>query len=155
MCPVETLLSAPQTSVESERAERTHTTTAEQDGAQSTHMNGSSDAAPAQPHSKENGSASAQHDSTAAERSEEKSAQLPAASAPNGLDLPSVPHPREELQGAGAAGASEARDEGEPPLSGKEREVLDGSGAEGKGGFRFSKGAYFIGKCVWGKVRSS
>ena len=144
-----------QTTVMSERAERTQATAAEQGGAHRADMKSNSDAKPAQPHLKQNHSADAQQHGTTARGAEEDSAELPAASGVNGLDLPSVPQPEKELQGRAANGASEAMDEEEPPLSGKEREVLDGSGAEEEGGFQFTKGAYFIGKCVWGKVTSS
>ncbi len=143
-----------QTSVADERAERTHTTPTGQDDVHFSEANGDSDAKHAQPHSKENGSASAQQDSSTAAGAEQKSTELPSTVAVNGLDLHPAPQP-EQHRDAEADSASGAKHEKEPPLSGKEREVMDASGGEEKGGFKFSKGAYFIGKAVWGKVHHS
>ena len=121
----------------------------EQDGAHSTDANGDSAPEPAQAHLKENGSA--EQDSSTLAGAEQKSTELASAPGTNGLDLYPSPRPEEGLQGAAADSASEASDKKQPPLSDKEREVVDGGGGE-KGGFKFSKGAYFIGKAVWGKV---
>ncbi|CAL5218834.1 g565 [Coccomyxa viridis] len=142
---------AKQTSVASERAERTPTTAAEQDGAHSTDANGDSNTKPAQTHLEQNGSANTQPDSATAAEAEHRSTGLPSAPRVNGLDLHPAPQPEEKTQGAAADSASGAAHQQQPPLSDKEREVVNGSGGEEKGGFKFSKGAYFIGKAVWGK----
>lgn len=139
--------------MESERAERTPKTAAEQNGIHSRDADVDSAAEPGQPQLKENGSASAQQDSATAAGAEQKSTELPPVPGVNGLDLHPASQPEEKLQGAAADDASEASDKKQPPLSDKEREVVDGSGEEEKGGFKFSKGAYFIGKAVWGKVK--
>ncbi len=141
-----------QTSVASERAERTPTTAAEQDGAHSTDANGDSNTKPAQTHLEQNGSANTQPNSATAAEAEHRSTGLPSAPRVNGLDLHPAPQPEEKTQGAAADSASGAAHQQQPPLSDKEREVVNGSGGEEKGGFKFSKGAYFIGKAVWGKV---
>ena len=141
-----------QTSALSERAERTASTTADQDGVDSRRLDGDNDAKPTQMHLKENGSASAHQDSNGAAGAEQTSAGPTSALGVNGSGLHSAPQPEQQLQGTAADHASETEGRDEPPLSGKEKEVLGGSGGEEKGSFRFSKGAYFIGKCVWGKV---
>lgn len=141
-----------QTSVSSERAERTVSTTAKQDGVHIRKSDGDCDAQPRQTRLKENGSASAHQDSNSAAGAEQKSAEPTSAVGVNGSGLHTAPQPEEHPQGTAAEFAPEADGRDEPPLSGKEREVLDGSKGEEKGGYQFSKGAYFIGKCVWGKV---
>lgn len=110
----------------------------------------SSAAKAAQEYLAENGIVSAQQSSIITDSASESKAEPLAASEYNGLDLHPAPQD-ENLKDADANVSSETRNSKESS-SGKEGAADDGIADQKKGDYQFSKGAYFIGKCVWGKV---
>lgn len=113
----------------------------------------SSAAKAAQDYLAENGIVSAQQSSIITDSASESRAEPSAASERNGLDLHPAPQD-EKLKDADANGSSETGNSKESS-SGNDGAADDEGADEKKGDYQFSKGAYFIGKCVWGKVSHS
>lgn len=123
------------------------------DGADAAEADSGSATEPAQEGERAESNGSAQQSTKSTAEAHEESAQPPLASAGSTEDQHTALQPHKP-QPTAMNGNSEEKGSSGPRSQKKEEALEESRGEQGKEGYQFSKGAYFIGKCVWGKVKS-